>query len=595
MSSVSSTNTGSGALNLAVTGLASGMDWSTVVSALANAERAPEIKWKQTQTNLNTQNTIFSTLKTNLTTLQTDIKALKDPALFESATAQVSDSSIATATADAGATLGSFTFNITQMATAARIDGGGNISQPISADGDLSQVTLGTAGFATAITAGSFTVNGQQVTIATTDSLQDVFDKIASATASGSQVTAGYDPQTDSITLSSADGSPIVLGSATDTSNFLRVAQLYNNGNGSITSASALGSVRLTAAMADSDLAIALTDGGQGQGQFTINGVSVSYDAGTDSIRDVLNRINNSGAGVKATFNAQTDRFVITDSSTGDVGISLQDVTGNFLAATGLSSGQLVRGKNLLYTLSQGTTVDPTAPQLVSQSNTIASDSSGVEGLTLTALAKGTVTAAVSTDASKITTAIQTFVNDYNAAQNYIHTQTLVTNNSDGSVTPGPLTGDPTAYAITSSLRSMLTAVVSVTGLPGSMNQLSDLGIKTNGQNNSVTLDTNALSAAISNNQINLKTLFTDSAKGWVKQANDFLDRTIGDSGSLVTHQTTLANGIKSINTQISALEKKIASDTAKWNSEFQAMELAQSQTNQQLTYLSMQLTKSSA
>jgi hypothetical protein len=91
-----------------------------------------------------------------------------------------------------------------------------------------------------------FTVNGKQVTLATTDSLQQVFDKIATATSN--TVTASYDssvgqPTSDKITLGS--GSPIILGSATDTSNFLQVAQLFNNGTGSISSTSALGSVLL--------------------------------------------------------------------------------------------------------------------------------------------------------------------------------------------------------------------------------------------------------------------------------------------------------------------------------------------------------------
>ena len=52
--------------------------------------------------------------------------------------------------------------------------------------------------------------------------------------------------------LTSSDGSPITLGSATDTSNFLQVAQLYNNNGGSITNAahhqhSALGHVNTAA------------------------------------------------------------------------------------------------------------------------------------------------------------------------------------------------------------------------------------------------------------------------------------------------------------------------------------------------------------
>jgi len=48
------------------------------------------------------------------------------------------------------------------------------------------------------------------------------------------------------------------------------------------------------------------------------------------------------------------------------------------------------------------------------------------------------------------------------------------------------------------------------------------------------------------------------------------------------------------ITTQISNLETKIANDTNQWNAEFQAMETAESQTNQELTYLSQAVTNGS-
>ncbi len=579
MPTVSST---SSSPSLAITGLASGMDWSTVVSALANAERAPETQWKQSQTNLNTQNSAFSSIKSDLATLQADIKALQDSTLYDSRAVQTSNPGVGTATAAPGATAGNFAFDITQLATAAQMNGTSSISQVLSVDGNLSNVTLGTAGFSTAVTGGTFTVDGKQITIAATDSLQSVFDQIAAAT--NNTVTASYDSAADKITLASSTNSEIVLGSATDSSNFLQAAQLSNSGIGTITSANPLGSVRLTAAMGDSHLATPISDGDLGQGQFIINGVSISFNASNDSIQNVLDRINNSGAGVTASFDARSDRFVLTNNLTCNLGFSMQDVTGNFLAATGLSSGTLAHGQNLLYTLNGSST------PLTSQSNTITPASSGIAGLSLTALATGTVSVAVSVDASKISSALQKFVTDYNSVQNFISSQMIVTTGSDGSTTPGPLTGDQTASSLASSLRAMLSSVVSAGGLPGSMNQLADLGITTNGQNNTVAFDSTGFTATLANNLNNVKTLFSDPANGWALQANNYLDATIGDNGSLVTHQTTLTNQSNSINAQISALESKITSDTKKWNTEFQAMEVAESQTNQELTYLSQQI-----
>jgi flagellar hook-associated protein 2 len=579
-SSNSSTSSG-----LSIPGLASGMDWSTVVSELAQAERAPETEWQAQQTAINAQNSVYATLKSNLTSLQTDIQALQDASLYSSTAAQSSNTSIATVTSAAGATQGNFTFNITQLATAASINGTSNVGQAISPSGDLSTVTIGTAGFSTAVTAGTFSVNGAQVTVATTDSLQQVFDKIATAT--NKAVTASYDSTTDKITLTSANSAqPITLGTAADTSNFLQVAQLYNNQTGSITSNSALGSVQLGATMTDADLGTAITDGGSGQGQFTINGVAISYDANSDSIQNVLTRINSSTAGVTASYDSVNDRFVLTDKTTGDVGISMQDVTGNFLAATGLSSGTMQAGKNLLYTLNGN------SQQMVSASNTISSASSNVNGVSVTALQTGSVTVSVTGDTSDLSTAIQKFVTDFNTVQTAVTSNQLVTTSSSGSVTPGPLTGDLTANQLATSLRSLVTG--SVPGLSGVISMLSDLGIQTNGQDNTLAVDTTTLNSAIASDPNSVEALFNDPTSGLATVMNNFVTSAIGDNGTITNHQASLTQQNTNLSTQISNLETKIASDSAKWTSEFQAMEQAEAQATQTLTYLSEQVTNGS-
>jgi flagellar hook-associated protein 2 len=568
-------------VDLSISGLATGFDWKSVVTQLANAERAPETIWKNNQTRINGKNAAFDRIKTFLSNLQTDLKSLKDPSLYNSRAASSSDSTLATATAGTSAATGTFSFNITQLATAAQINGTSNIGKAISDNGDLNAITLSSAGFATAITAGTFTVNGKQVTIATTDTLQQVFDKIATAT--NNLVTASYDTNSDKITLASGDNSEVILGSAADTSNFLQVTQLYNNGTGSISSASALGRARLTDTLSSAKLSTVITDGGSGQGQFTINGVAISYNASTDSIQNVLDRISNSAAGVTASYDSQNDRFVLTNKITGDVGMAVQDDTGNFLAATGLAGGALTHGKNLLYTMNGGT------QPLVSQTNTINQDSSGVAGLTVSALATGNVSITVSSDTSKLKTAVQNFVKDYNTVQSYIGTQTASSTDATGNVTAGILAGDPDANGIISTLRSISFSPVS--GLTGTLDMLAKLGIQTNGKDNTITLsDTSALDDALANNLNAVFNLFSDATNGVAVKLDTYLTNTIGDSGTLTNHQATLVKQSSSIDTQIANLEKTITTDSNQWTKAFQAMETAQAQINQQLTYLTQQI-----
>jgi flagellar hook-associated protein 2 len=576
-----------------VTGLASGMDWSTVVTELANAERAPETQWKTQQTTLNNQNSAFTTIQGDLTTLQTDVETLQSSSLYTSRTAQTTDSS-ATATAASGTNIGTYSFAISQLATATTINGASGVNSALSTDGNLSNVTIGTAGFATPVTAGTFTINGQQINIATTDSLQDVFNAISKAT--NGEVTASYDSTSgdsnfDKITLTDTKGNDISLGSAADTSNFLQAARLYNGSTGatSITSSAPLGSVQLSVSVQDADLKTAVQGDSSNNGSFTINGVTISYNTSSDSIQNVLDRINSSGAGVTASFDPQNSRFVLTNNTTGNVGISMRDVTGNFLAATGLATGQTVSGQNLLYKLNGGT------QQLTSLSNTITSDSSGISGLSVTATKATSFTVTVASDTSKITTAIQQFVTDYNSVQSYITSQMAVTHNADGSVTAGLLTGDMTATGIASSLRTTSFAGISLANSTGGISSLADLGVTTNGQNNTVTLDASTLTSALSSNLNAVQSFFTDSTNGLATQLINYLNDTIGGPnittpGTLSQHETNLSAQSSDITTQINNLETKITSDTSHWNSEFQAMEVAQAQVNQELTYLTQQV-----
>jgi flagellar hook-associated protein 2 len=585
LASVGLSATTSNQPNLAISGLASGMDWTTIIQELANAERSPETQWQATQTQENNQNSAYTTISNDLNTLQLDVQTLQDPSLYGSTVASSSDSSVATASAASGTAVGSYVFNISKLATAAQMNGVASISNVLAPGGNVSAVTLGTAGFSTPITAGTITVDGAQVTISQSDSLQQVFSNIASAT--NNAVTASYDATSDEITLSSSN--PITLGSAADTSNFLQVAQLYNNGTNTVTSTSALGRVNTSATMANADLKTAITDGGSGNGEFTINGVTFNYNASTDTIQDVLNNINQSSANVNATYDSVNNRFVLANKTTGDVGVAMQDVTGNFLAASGLSGGTLQRGQNLAYTLNGG------SQTLYSQSNTITSASSGIDGLTVTALAENSATVTVSPDTTTISNDIQKFVTDYNTVQSYITSQMAVTQNADGSSTPGLLTGDQTISQVSSSLRSLMTSAVSAAGMDGKVSSLNDLGIESNGNNNTLTIsDTTALTSALTNNLSDVKALFSDPSKGLAVQFTTLLTNTIGNNGTIPNHQAVLTQDSANITTQISNLEKQITNDSNKWTTEFQNMETAESQTNQELTYLSQSVSNGS-
>ena len=100
MTSVSSSST-TGSTNLAISGLASGFDWQSLISQLVQVQRAPETLLENQQATMQTQNTALGSIQTALQTLQGDVTTLSNPSFFDSVTATSSDTALATATAAA--------------------------------------------------------------------------------------------------------------------------------------------------------------------------------------------------------------------------------------------------------------------------------------------------------------------------------------------------------------------------------------------------------------------------------------------------------------------------------------------------------------
>ena len=148
-------------IDLSLSGLASGFDWKSLIEQLLQVERAPQQRLLAEQSRLNQKNAAYDNIKTQLGNLQTRTTALADALLFDTRTAQTSDASAATTAAAQGAALGAYTFSITQLATASRINGLANIGKPLSSTNDVSALVITSADFPISITTGTFTVNGK--------------------------------------------------------------------------------------------------------------------------------------------------------------------------------------------------------------------------------------------------------------------------------------------------------------------------------------------------------------------------------------------------------------------------------------------------
>jgi flagellar hook-associated protein 2 len=561
-------------MDLGVSGLASGFDWRSLVDQLSEVERLPQQRLRAEQGTLEQRNTAYGAIRTQFNVLLNRLNSLQATDLYESRKATSGDTTTASASAGSAAVTGTHTFQFQQLATASRWTGSADAGNRLNTTADVSGLALADAAWKAPITTGTFRVNGAAVTVEAGDTLQGLFDKISDAT--DGEVTGTYDPTTDRIRLES-DGA-IVLGSATDTSNFLSLARLHNNGTGDISSAGSLGTVQGSAVLAEANLATAIAPGSGGTGMFRINGVEIAWTE-SDTMDAVLQRINASAAGVTASYDAVQDRFQLVNRSTGDLGMGLEDVEGNFLAATGMTGGSLQRGTDLLYTIDGGDV-------LRSGSNTVTAASSGLNGWSVTALkdnASVAVTVGASTD--KVRDAIKGFIDDYNRLQSKIAAETGSSTNAEGQVTTNTLTGESDAESWASALRRM--AFSPANGLEGGLKHLEAMGISTSGDNDQLKITDEArLEEVLATRLTEVKDLFTHSSEGLAVKMAAFVEKLAGDGGLVETKQNTLTRQRGAIDQQVADLERVVQSNRDRMMDAFVSMERTQATLNQQLQFL---------
>ena len=566
-------------MELGLSGLASGFDWRTLVNQLADVERSPQKRLRAEQGTLFNRNNAFGSIKTQLSVLKNRTDNLSSNDVLQARKATTSDSTILSATASAGTASGTYAFDITQLATASKTAGSLGVGANLYPTNVVTSGTLASKGFNPPISAGTITVDGKQITIdPTVDTLKDIFVKIDAATSL--TVQGSYDATTDKITLKRVGSSdPLVVGSATDTSNFLSVARLSNNGTSELTSPSNLGSITPANALSSANFRTAVSDGGAGAGAFKINGVSIAFNASSDSVQNLIDRINASAAGVSMSYDRVNDQFTLTNKVTGNLGVAVEDITGNFLAAAGLATGStFIAGNDALFTINGGSVLN-------SHSNTLTEETTGIDGLSIALLKTGTSTLSLASDSSAIKGAIKNFIEDYNRAQSTIDSLTSSSTDSAGKVTRSTLAGDTDANEIASKLRAI--SYNQSTGLTGTLNSLAKIGIDTTGDSDQLTLnDETALDDAIANHLSELKTLFNDPDKGIATQLNAYLEKMIGDDGAVITKQDALTKQSSEIDIQVTDLEKRVQSNRQRLIDSFVQMETAQQTINQQLKFL---------
>ncbi len=561
--------------NFNVAGLASGFDWNSMVDQLMAIERIPQQRLRTEQGTNQKKLDALSTLKTKVEKLKTNTAALKESSLFNSKTAEVSDESLnIKVTASTAASRGNFSIDVSRLASATRRIGSADLVTQMGDENSL----LSALRLSTDVTEGTFSVNGQEVTIAGTDSLQDVFDAISIATSG--VVTASYDSVSDTISFASASGQ-LELGASGDTSSFLEAMKLDQlevkdggGGTATVTSRSALGVVDMNDTLANSGLGGPIT----GSDTFYVNGVGIDFDADTESMASIMDRVNNSEAGVTMSYDSASDQFRIVNKETGAYDMNVSDSGNGFLAALGLTGSADV-GDDLQFSIDGGALK-------TSRSNKITSDAHGIKGVTVNASEVGTQIVTIDSDSKGLKEKINSFISAFNDVQDYIGEKTKI-EVKDDKVESAVLAGNRELSSLDSKLRSFaFGAVDDLTS--GPLFRLEHIGIDfISGTSKLEIKDSTALDEALSGDLDTLEQFFVGADNSFSGRLDSFLENFLKSDGVMDTISTGYTERNSAIDKQISEMERRLEFKRTTLESSFIAMEEAQSKTQNQASALS--------
>ncbi|MFY0730984.1 flagellar filament capping protein FliD [Pseudomonas sp. NFX15] len=310
--------------------------------------------------------------------------------------------------------------------------------------------------------------------------------------------------------------------------------------------------------------------------------VTIPANATLQSTRDAINTAQASN-GISAnivTDSTGASRLVISSTKTG----AGSDLTVSGIAGLEIDGTQPM-GTNPAATASGAVngvaedaslTIDGLA--VTSKSNTVTGAVSGLT-LNLASVSPGTPPAAatvtVATNSTGLQTSIQSFVDSYNTLMNTINSLSKATADADGNLTvQAAFTGDSMPRSLISDIRGVLTAP----GAGGPLAVLSQIGVMTDRTTGNLSFDTTAFSKTMSTNGMSgqVQQLFsgTDATNGLLSRMGAAIKPYVQTGGLLDQRNTNLQSVSKSLSTQQSALDLRVANMTKTLTAKYNAMDL---------------------
>lgn len=365
--------------------------------------------------------------------------------------------------------------------------------------------------------------------------------------------------------------------------------------------------------------------------------VNFTFDPSTESLNQVLNKINNSSAGVVAFYDSQTGKISMTAKNTGDVSGQAEIlVTGDFLTGSlGLAANNIAagangnEGKNALFNINGlNTQRSSNTFQINGYEYTLRQVTDNGDSVTQ---AGELVTITSTTDTDSIYTTVMDFVNKYNETIEKLNAKTseeryrsyppLTAEQKKGlseneielweaKAKSGLLRNDA---IISSGLNKMRLDLYSpVSGLSTEYSQLTQIGITTSSnyrEKGKLLVNENKLREAINNDPMAVYDLFnkkvTDVNGKLVSEESGIAVRLRDSIKGTVSNIETKAGNVYKTNDQFSIgkdltrlgkdidrLESRLIDIENRYWREFNAMEQAIQKSNDQAAYLNQQFSQ---
>lgn len=312
-------------------GLASGLSTSDIVDALLEAESKPAQRLYQRYESLGLKQKAYQQLEERLESFETFLSSFKLQATLMAKRVSI-DSQKVSINASASAVVGTYQIRVLSMASRSSFTSGRTLGPQVDLSTKFGELIYRynptDSVLKIQLGASVHTLN-----ISKNDTISDIVDKLDNIFGEGN---VKFEDGKIVIESSQAFALRTESGTFSSVFNLNDAPVVQENGKYVLRSTAHVGAVSINKTLSQiaSYRNITLESG-----TLKINGVEINVNTNM-TLKQLIDAINSSSAGVSATYNASADRIIITSNQTGASVIGLEDGGSNLLQLLGLDVGQ---------------------------------------------------------------------------------------------------------------------------------------------------------------------------------------------------------------------------------------------------------------